>query len=204
MGMTKTVTLREPWDVDRRLAELSLKRELLLKVRAMAIGAGADATAFHAANAAGTYQYHAGTWGLRNEFVGDVWQLDRPDGVEAIRNDAAKVKVVFANVDLACNDEHDPKPRSRKGSGAERVCSGNLFGSLPKFAPKQTDKYAIYFLMVDDNGAAELSRPVVKNSTFTTPIERIYLSDGSDLDRTLLLTDDEDVASGFDPQVARK
>jgi hypothetical protein len=205
MGMVETVVLRQPWDVDSRLAELQLgPRNRLLKVRSVAISASADATPFHPANAAGTFAYQHGTFALRNEFVGHIWRLDRPDGVEAIRDDTAKVKVVFANVDVACNDYLKPKPRSRKGAGAERVCDGNLFGSLPEFAPRQLDGWATYYLMVDDNGAAELTRPVVKNGTFTHYIERIYLSDGSDLDREPLELDDGDVANGFDPQVVRK
>jgi hypothetical protein len=56
--------------------------------------------------------------------------------------------------------------------------------------------------MVDQDGAAELTRPVVSNGTFTNAIERIYLSDGGD-DGAALLGDD-DIADGFDPQVARK
>lgn len=72
MGMVETVTWRDPWDVDRRLAELRLgPRARLLKVRSVAIAAGADATPFHPANAVGTFSYHHGTFALRNEFVGD-------------------------------------------------------------------------------------------------------------------------------------
>ena len=205
MSMIETMVLREPWEVDPRLAELQLgPRARLLKVVAIAISAGADATLFHPANAAGTFSYQHGTWALRDEFVGDVWQLDRPDGVEVIRNDSIKVKVVFANVDVACNDAQKPKPRSRKGAGAERVSVGNLFGSLPEFAPRQPHGWATYYLMVDEFGAAELTRPVIKNGTFVAYVEQIYLSDGSDLDREPLALDDGDVADDFDPQVVRK
>jgi hypothetical protein len=169
--MIETVVWRDPWDVDRRLAELGLgSRTRLLKARSIAISAGADATLFHPANAAGTFSYHHGTFALRHEFVGENWQLDRTGGVEAIRNDAIQVTVVFANVDLACNDVLKPKPRSRKGAGAERVCGGNLFGSLPEFAPRQPAGWATYYLMVDESGAAELTRPVVKNGTFASTL----------------------------------
>jgi hypothetical protein len=58
--------------------------------------------------------------------------------------------------------------------------------------------------MVDERGAAELTRPVVKHNTFTAYIERNYLSDGSDLDRNPLALPDGDVADGFDPEVVRK
>jgi hypothetical protein len=205
--LVETVIWRDPWDVDRRLAELGLgssARARLLKVRSIAISAGADATPFHPANAPGTFSYHHGTFALRNEFVGDDWQLDRPDGVEAIRNEATQVKVVFANVDVAHNDHQKPKPRSRKGTGAERVCCGNLFGSLPEFAPRQPAGWATYYLMVDESGAAELTRPVVSNGTFASYIERIYLSDGSDIERDPVALDGGDAPDEFDPQVLRK
>lgn len=205
MSMIETVVLREPVDVDRRLDELQLgPRSRLLKVVAVAISASADATPFHPLNAPGTFSYQYGTWALRDEFVGEVWQLERPNGVETISNDAVKVKVVFANVDIACDDERKPKPRSRKGAGSERVCVGNLFGSLPEFAPEPPRGWATYYLMVDENGAAELTRPVVKGGSFTSYIERIYLSDGSDLTREPIAVDDGDVVDQFDPQVVRK
>jgi len=207
MSMVETVVRREPWEVAERLAQLQLGTiEQLLRVRSVAISASADATSFHPANAAGTFAYHYGTFALRNEYVGKVWRLERPDGVEAIVNEALKVRVVFANVDVACDDVLKPKPRSRKGAGAERVCVGNLFGSLPEFAPRQADGWATFYLMVDERGAAELTRPVVKNNTFTAYIERNYLSNGHDLDRDreMLPVTDGDVADGFDPEVVRK
>ena len=132
VSMVETVVRREPWEVGARLVELQLQPiEKLLRVRSIAIAASADATPFHPANAAGTLAYQHGTFALRKEYVGEDWRLERPDGVETIVNEARKVRVVFANVDIACDDDLKPKPRSRKGAGAERVCLGNLFGSLP-------------------------------------------------------------------------
>ena len=58
--------------------------------------------------------------------------------------------------------------------------------------------------MVDENGAAELTRPIVKNGTFISYIEQIYLSDGGDLARGPLALDDGDMLDDFDPQVVRK
>jgi hypothetical protein len=207
MGMVEAVVWRDAWDVDRRLAELRLgpPRTRLLKVRTVAVSAGADATPYHPANAAGTLAYQHGTFALRHEFASDEWRVDRPEGVEAIRNDVIQVKVVFANVDVACSDDLQPKPRSRKGGGSERVCSANLFGLLPEFAPRQPPGWAIYYLMVDEKGAAELTRPVLRGGTFVAWPERIYLSDGSDMERApLILDDDGHAPDEFDPQVVRK
>ncbi len=203
MATIETVVHRELWDVDLRLSQLTLNRKGLLIVRDVAMQERSNATAFHCSNAPGTFSYHHGTWSIRDQFVDKNWAVCRLDGIEGIRNDALKIKIAFSNVDLACDDNHTPKPRSEKGAGAERAASGGLFGHLPHFAPEPTDGVALYYLMVDPNGATELTRPVVSNGTFATPIERIYLSDGGDDDGVSLLGDD-DIADDFDPQVARK
>src|SRR5690349_9272434 len=123
MAMAKTIILREPWEVSPRLQQLGLNKNKLLEIRDIALHEGSNATAFHAANAGGTYAYHGGTWGLRDRFVGDDWILDRANGVETIKNNKLKVVVAFSNVDLTCNDTHVPQPRTKKGSGAERAMS---------------------------------------------------------------------------------
>ena len=112
--------------------------------------------------------------------------------------------LAYANVDIACVDDHSPKPRSRKGAGAERLGTGNLFGSLPHFVPTPKSGGLSYYLMVDDAGAAELSRPVIKGGTFGSCIERIYLSNGDDIDRVVKSLGDDDIMRDFDPLVARK
>jgi len=209
MPALTTRILREDWETSPRLVELQLEKSKLLTVRSTAVGAAADATPFHPANAAGTFSYQHGTFALRHEhvFAGSPWTVERPNGVEAIRNESNRTKLVFANVDIACNDEHQPKPRSRKGAGAERLCVGNsLFGDLPHYVPHVPvhDGWTIYYLMVAPNGAVELSCPVVEGGTFVSFIERLYLSDGSDLDGEFKLSLDDHDAAHFDPKVARK
>lgn len=195
---------REPWDASRRLSEMDLILEPLLDVIRIALSAGADATPFHASNASGTYRYQTGVWALRNFHVGDIWSVDRKNGIETIKNEKLKIKIAFSNVDIACDDEHDPKPRSKKGRGAEIACSGNLLPmDLPRYAPRTDEEWATYYLMVDENGASELSRPIVSGETFKAFVERIYLSDGSDFDERMPLDDDEP-AQEFDPLVSRK
>jgi hypothetical protein len=204
MDAIKTFVLREPWDVDRRLSEITLSHSGLLEVRDVAVNESANATPFHAANAAGTFSYHGGTWALRDRFAGGDWVVDRSDGVETIRNEKLKIKVAFSNVDLACNDFHIPKPRTKKGAGAERATGGGLFADLPQYAPKPVGDWLFYYLMVDERGAAELTRPVVKGGTFVAAIERIFLSSGVDDDGSKLLEDTTETTIEFEPQVARK
>lgn len=81
---------------------------------------------------------------------------------------------------------------------------GNLFGSLPEYAPRQPDGWATYYLMVDENGSAELTRPVVKDGTFTAYIERIFLAEDGILERDPFDSHKDDEADEFDPQVIRK
>jgi hypothetical protein len=205
MGMIETKILREPYEVDARLAELGLTRSGLLKVRDAAVGAAADVTPIHCANAAGTMAYHIGVYMLRDGHLGQVWKMARPSGVEVIRNDSVKVLVGFSNVHHACDDSDLPQPRSEKGAGAERVeHQAMLFDDLPRYAPSpEQDAWAMYYLMVDPDGRAELSRPIVRDGTYSAFIERLFLSNGDDLGgRTLVL--DGDIADGFDPQVVRK
>jgi len=204
MAMIQTRILKKPGEVKAELIRLDLRLEGLLKVRTMALGAGADATPFHAANAAGTFSYHYGIYGLRDEFVGDVWDVDRPDGIEVIRNVSKNVLIGFANVDIACNDDHWPIPRTKKGSGAERVSQTTLFDSLPSYVPVPTGLRALYYLMTAMNGAVELSRPIVKDGDFFGFIDRIYLSNGDDFDRMTTSFDEGDLPATFDPQVLRK
>lgn len=204
MGKAATIIRKNPWDVDGRLHHIGLKRPDLLKVRTVARSAAADATPFHPLNAPGTLSYHFGTFALRDGHVGKVWQVARPEGVEGIYNASKNIMVVFSNVDVACNEFIDPKPRSKKGSGAERVAQDNLFGSLPSYAPRQKGGMTVFYLMVDDQGACELSVPVVEDGTFTAYVERNFLSDGRDLDDVIRSLDHDGPTDNFDPQVIRK
>ncbi len=58
--------------------------------------------------------------------------------------------------------------------------------------------------MVAPNGAVELTRATVEGGRFHKFIERLYLSDGSDLNIEPNLLDEEVPTDNFDPQVARK
>jgi hypothetical protein len=203
MEVIPTRYFREPWERDQRLNQLQLNREGLLHARDVSIQERSNATNFHPANAPGTFGYHHGTWALRDQFVDEHWSIDRSDGIEAIWNDELKIKVAFCNVDVACNDHHIPKPRSEKGAGAERASGTPLFGNLPQYAPRQVGTTQLYYLMVDSDGAAELTRPVVSGGTFTAAAERIYLSRGGDND-VAVVDEDNGPVDNFDPQVVRK
>jgi hypothetical protein len=204
MARVATVVRKQPWDVEARLHGLNLDRPGMLKVRTVARSAAADATPFHPLNSPGTLAYHFGTFALRDGNVGKNWQVARPEGVEGIYNASKNILVVFSNVDVACNDFIEPKPRSKKGAGAERVAQDNLFGALPTYAPQPKGGMTVFYFMVDEKGACELSVPVVEDGTFTAYIERNFLSDGGDLADVIDRVDNDGPMDNFDPQVIRK
>lgn len=204
----ETSILQEAADINQRLAQLGLTREGLIRSVQVALAERNNATGLHPANAAGTFSYHHGVAAIRREYLGDDWEIDRRDGIESIRNDPLGVKVSFCNVDEACGRDH-PKPRSEKGAGAERASGPNLFehagaGDLAPHAPKPVDGLALFYLMVDQQGRAELTRPVIARRTFVAAVERIFLIEDVEEDDTILSLDTDDVADDFEPQIVRK
>lgn len=179
MKHVQSIIRREPWEVEPRLAGMHLKSSGFLRIRDVALAARANITDNHAANAGGTFAYQDGTWCLRDEYVGEVWKKERPGGVEAIFNLKANVRVAFANVDRCCDINHDPKPISEKGAGAERLCQANLFGSLPTFTKQQSSiGIPLFYCMVDLEGRVELSRPTIVGNSFGPCVERNFISSG--------------------------
>ncbi|MEN2978184.1 hypothetical protein P7L78_20720 [Tistrella bauzanensis] len=204
----KTKILQDPADVDQRLEQLGLTREGLIRVIHVALAERNNATGLHPSNAPGTFSYHHGVAALRREYLGDDWEKDDSDGIESIRNDSIGVKVSFGNVGEACGRDH-PKPRSKKGAGAERASGPTLFehagvGDLESYAVKPVDGLPLYYLMMDRQGRAELTRPVIARGTFVAAIERIFLIKDVEEDDTILPLNADDVADDFEPQIVRK
>lgn len=206
--MIKPKILKEAPEVESRLKELSLTLDGLLFVRSVALAAAADATPNHPSNAGGSFAYHHGVAAIRSQFLGESWKRDRSHGVECISNEELKIKIAYSNVYRACNVA-GPKAKSTKGHGVEKVCGDGITDDMFPDAeiPVPTtaaDGWATYFLMVDQLGAAELSRPTIYASNFGPCIERIYLSDGSDIDFEPQPFEDSDDIDDFDPIVKRR
>ncbi|SFJ43509.1 hypothetical protein SAMN04487991_2160 [Celeribacter neptunius] len=76
---------------------------------------------------------------------------------------------------------------------------------MPDSVIKFRGDYKTYYLMVDQNGAMELSLPIVKaGGNFLRCIERIFLIDGSDLDEVEFGVDEPADDSDLDFVVTRK
>ncbi|WP_395175945.1 hypothetical protein [Roseibium alexandrii] len=206
--MHPTLLRLDPSECISRIEQMDLNTEGLLRAADAAVSAASDASPFDPSNASGTFAYIFGTRAMREEFVSSRWTVDRQEAVEAIRNESLKIRVVFQNVDVACNEKLQPKPRSKKGAGSERTCSENMLfdaEAIPHYTPAPTKgDYATYYLMVDESGACELSCPIVMNGTFTSFLERIFLTDSSGIPVTLSQDEDNDAVESFDPPVVRK
>lgn len=88
---------------------------------------------------------------------------------------------------------------------------GNLFEYFGVAAPKLVQippKFSIpvYYIMVDERGAVEVSRPVVEKGRYTGFIVRAFVSDGSDVGAHEITPFDnlEAVADDFDVPVVRR
>lgn len=204
------VILEDPDEVALFLEANHLTREGILAVRDVAYVQMIDSSPLMAANAPGTLAYHYGVLEMRVQFLGENWEFSREGGIEAVYNRKLKKKLVFQNVDIACSRINDPKPRSEKGAGAERECQGNLFAYYGLDAPKKVRApqtgVTVHFIMVDERGAVELSRPVVEDKKFTGFIERIFVSDGADTSHEMALPKGplEQPADDFDVPVRKR
>lgn len=193
----------KPWEADRRLEELGLNREGLVRAASRAMAARQETTKNHPANTAGTRAYQEGIRTIRNQFLGKEWEIDRKEGVECMRNGKRRIRVAYCNVDRACDLNYLPSPRSAKGEGTERISGASpMLVEAPLVAPAvEGEKPAFYYLMVDDGGQAELSRPVIVGGAFAAAVERIFLIQEAEKEDGLPLWDAEEAADGTEPQI---
>ena len=200
MSLIETA-IHQGLSMEQRLSELGLNRESLEKVAKVASGAKNDSTANDPANAPGTFSYIYGTRTLREEFVGEKWAIDQTESVEALRNDELQIRVIFQNVDIACEADLTPRPRSRKGAGSERVCQGNMF---PEFPMPEENGHATYYLMLAQDGAFELSQPIVRGGKFDEFVERIFIATADSLDIDIADEQSTEAVNDLDIDVTRK
>lgn len=185
----ETEIIADPVEVENVLADFNLTVSGILSVRDAARSHFLDAGPLMAINAPGTLAYHYGIQEIRVQFLGKHYKVDRSGGVEAIVSHDGLRKIVFQNVDLACSKSFEPRPRSEKGAGFEQACVGNLFDyagvNLPRKVRPDSSHTAVLFVMVDERGAVEVSRPVVSSGGFSGFVQRIWVSDGSDLESSV-------------------
>jgi len=200
----------DPEEVRQFLKRIDLTVDGVRFVRDAAYIHLVDTSPLMALNAAGTLAYHYGVLENRVQFLGKHWEISRNGGIEAICNPSKNIKLGYQNVDLACARAINPNPRTEKGAGSERECEGNLFEYFGVAAPKlmrlPKGIVQVFYIMVDERGAVEVSRPVIEDGKFTGMITRAFVSDGSDLGKLEVTPSGglEAPADDFDVPVIRR
>lgn len=167
-------------EIDQRLEGLDLNKRQLTEVMRRAITAKFSAVKNHPQNTPGTYAYHEGVRAMRDLIAdGKIWSRKPENGIEYIENREKKIRMVFQNVDYACNASHDPQPISQKGTASRNAVSSN---QLQLFEPRSNKiKPSVWFLCVSENNGVlnvELSLPscIDESGNFKSYIERIFVS----------------------------
>lgn len=209
--MRSGTILREPAEVNDRLAELGVTKDELQEVVASAVAARNDAVDHDPSNAAGWLAYCYGTRKLREIYCPKEWILDRSGGVESVIHPETGAKLVYQNADCAAREDREPQPVSAKGEASKALINsvnGDLFRSWP--VDGEAPEGSVWYLLVETEGervTAELSCPRgVEGGRFSGYIERIFIIEvGEDEDwEKLAQPDDETDEQDFDVSVTRK
>lgn len=210
MARAVTRVYQQDNDANRRLSELGMDRDDIVAIRDVACSMSATGSSpFFPANGAGQLAYQYGTRELREKFLSRGWRIDQSFGTSGVRHEDQKIVVIYQNVDTACSLANLPKPRSRKGAGSERLGQKNAFEVIEDEVPSTYSVASlnvdVWYVMVSESGAVEVTHAVVKNGEFSDFVERIFVDDGSgfsvfDTDGQ----DNDDDAIDFNISVSRK
>jgi hypothetical protein len=196
--------LKVEHEVKNRLALLDLNKELLAEVAIRAISQKRNAVSNHPVNAAGTFAYHEGVRSMRHLFVdGATWTKLVENGIEYIENPGKKLRVIYQNVDYACNSSHDPQPLTKRGCSAKSKAinsnQADLFG-------RESANPNVWVICVSEKDGvvnAELSKPtqILENGEFSQFRERIFILENHDMNGPSPTTGSNDSESAYDDDV---
>lgn len=204
------LVLAEDYEVVPRLAQLGLRRDLLLDVVRAATGARRSATGYHPLGAGGLLSWIEGTGQLRRIFMPAGWDACRRDNIESIYNSELGIKLVFQNADKAGDVLRDPIAASKKGAGSARAVELGQYELWPEDRARQIDEANattwVLFVYADrDDVRAELSCPIaINDEQFDGFHERIILIAKGGWDATELLIDSEEPPAEYEVAVSRK
>jgi hypothetical protein len=173
--------LAEDFEVIPRLAQLGLRRDLLLDVVRAAAGARRSATGFHPLSAGGLLSWIEGTAQLRRVFMPDGWNICRRDNIESIFHSEVGIKVVFQNAERAADPLRDPIAASKKGAGSARAIELGQYELWPddkdaEIAEMNATTWVLFVYADGDDVRAEISCPIAINGEqFDGFHERIIL-----------------------------
>lgn len=209
--MQATEIFESSWDVNRRLASLGLEMSDIVEIVQAAISARNEAVDLHPNNAPGTLAYIFGIGAIRRLLLPRGWVIDRTDNIEATLNPRNGIKIIYQNVDSACNLGKTPKSVSAKGIASQRMVNqtGYLWDYMAEEDAVKTESAAWYICVaVTAEGiCAELSCPsLIEGSQFIDFAERIFIVKPGEFDDFWRHEDDADNhdADDIDIQITRK
>lgn len=192
--MLNLITLEH--EVRNRLAELDLKNDQICIIAKRAISQKLNAVSNHPANAPGTFAYHEGVRAMRDVLVdGEKWNKLIENGIEYVENPIKKIRIIYQNVDFACNTEHPPQPISKRGGSAK--CNAINSNQSDIFGVDLIPSNVWVICVSENNGIinAELSLPteMLKNGSFSQFVERLFIVQNSEIENaTATATDDSE------------
>lgn len=202
--------LAEDYEIVPRLAQLGLRRDLLLDVVGASVGGRRNATGFHPLSAGGLLSWIEGTGQLRRIFLPLGWEVCRRDNIESIFNPEFGIKVVFQNAERAGDPLLDPVATSKKGAGSARAIELGQYELWPDDKVKEVIEITattwVLFVYADgDDVRAELSCPkAINEEQFDGFHERILLVDKGGWGATVPLVDDGEPPAEYKVSVTRK
>lgn len=212
--MTASRIVSQDYEVGSRLDQLGLTAAELIEVVKQAVAAKANCVLNFPLNAAGQLSYIYGTGALRDVLRMKGWEIDRTGNIEATYNPKTGMKIVFQNVDSACEDNRDPKAISDKGPAATRAVDsgqGNLFKEFEEEdrRARARENASLWYFCVHINGddvRAELAFPKsIEEKQFKHFNERIYIIKPGEWASIMPAEgDDEMPAQEFEINVTRK
>ncbi len=194
--MLNLVTLEH--EVKNRLTHLDISYDQISIIAKRAISQKLNAVSNHPANAAGTFAYHEDVRAMRDILVnGKNWKKLTENGIEYIDNPIKKIRVIYQNVDFACNKDHDPQPISKRGGAAKFDAINSNQSDI--FNTVQIPSNVWVICVSENNGVidAEFSLPteMTKNGYFSQFAERVFILQSSEIENA---TDSFDVSSDND------
>lgn len=210
----------DPWDIDRRLAELDLTRAVLIDVVEACVAGLGGCTENDPPNAPGYESYRHGTRRARELLRGDGWAKDDSGNFCSVVNHKRRFRLVVMNSDDGAGlPDRVPQNRCKKGPNSERAATVNqasLFAPedmplpSPEAQPSGLHGYKTWHLCVFISGEtvrAELSLlNEFQGGYFTGLFEKIIVLGDGDWKPANVFDDpdQDDGAPEFAVEVKRK
>ena len=200
-------------DVETRLAELRLSRDVVIDTVRACVAAYGGCTDNDPPSARGYEPWRYGTRHLRELLLpADLgWAKDDTANLSSVRHNEIRIKLIVLNTDAltgSLSPEPGPQNRLKKGILHERAIGGAT-GWLPNL-PKPFDEpvHDVWYLCVHINGEkvlAELSRPAaIENGFIVSWKERILIVGPEDWAKMDFSGLNDDLGPDFDVSVRRK